>query len=163
IDRAQLAEAVGTIAGDDTILVIARDGRRAAALVRRLEAYAGRRGDALSRRHEETTKITKNDFVQKRFVFFVALRAFVKKVIGFGRRKRTRGESWNALCWHIRAGSIHRWRFRGWRSATAPKSSQSRWISGRARNWKRCAIARWPPARSGPTCWTSARSSPATT
>ena len=42
IDRAQLAEAVGTIAGDDTILVIARDGRRAAALVRRLEAYAGR-------------------------------------------------------------------------------------------------------------------------
>ena len=42
IDRAQLNEAVGTIAGDDTILVIARDGRRAAALVRRLEAYAGR-------------------------------------------------------------------------------------------------------------------------
>ena len=42
IDRAQLTEAVGTIAGDDTILVIARDGRRAAALVRRLEAYAGR-------------------------------------------------------------------------------------------------------------------------
>jgi len=42
IDRAQLAEAVGTIAGDDTILIVARDGRRAAALVRRLEAYAGR-------------------------------------------------------------------------------------------------------------------------
>ena len=42
IDRAQLDEAVGTIAGDDTILVIARDGKRAAALVRRLEAYAGR-------------------------------------------------------------------------------------------------------------------------
>ena len=42
IDRAQLTEAVGTIAGDDTILVIARDGRSAAALVRRLEAYAGR-------------------------------------------------------------------------------------------------------------------------
>jgi transcriptional regulator of arginine metabolism len=42
IDRAQLAEAVGTIAGDDTILIIARDGRRAAALVRRLEGYAGR-------------------------------------------------------------------------------------------------------------------------
>ena len=42
IDRAQLTEAVGTIAGDDTILVIARDGRRAAALVRRLEGYAGR-------------------------------------------------------------------------------------------------------------------------
>ena len=32
---------VGSIAGDDTILVIARDGRRAAALVKRLESYAG--------------------------------------------------------------------------------------------------------------------------
>jgi transcriptional regulator of arginine metabolism len=42
IDRAELAEAVGTIAGDDTILIVARDGRRAAALVRRLEGYAGR-------------------------------------------------------------------------------------------------------------------------
>ena len=41
IDRAQLAEAVGSIAGDDTILVIARDGKRAAALVKRLESYAG--------------------------------------------------------------------------------------------------------------------------
>jgi transcriptional regulator of arginine metabolism len=41
IDRARLREAVGTIAGDDTILVIARDDRRAAALVRRLESYAG--------------------------------------------------------------------------------------------------------------------------
>ena len=39
LDRAQLAETVGTIAGDDTILVIARDSRRAAALVKRLEAY----------------------------------------------------------------------------------------------------------------------------
>jgi len=42
IDRAQLPEAVGTIAGDDTILVIARDARRAAALVKRLEGYAGK-------------------------------------------------------------------------------------------------------------------------
>ena len=42
IDRAQLSEAVGTIAGDDTILVVARDARRAAALVKRLEHYAGR-------------------------------------------------------------------------------------------------------------------------
>ena len=42
IDRAQLSEAVGSIAGDDTILVIARDGRRAAALVKRLEGYAVR-------------------------------------------------------------------------------------------------------------------------
>ena len=42
IDRAQLPEAVGTIGGDDTILVIARDPRRAAAVVKRLEQYAGR-------------------------------------------------------------------------------------------------------------------------
>lgn len=42
MDRARLPEAVGTIAGDDTILVIARDARRAAALVKRLERYAGR-------------------------------------------------------------------------------------------------------------------------
>jgi transcriptional regulator of arginine metabolism len=41
IDRARLPEAVGTIAGDDTILVIARSDRRAAALARRLQAYAG--------------------------------------------------------------------------------------------------------------------------
>jgi len=41
IDRAQLPEAIGTIAGDDTILVIARNGKRAAALARRLERYAG--------------------------------------------------------------------------------------------------------------------------
>ena len=40
IDRARLPEAVGTIAGDDTILVIARDERKAAALARRLESYA---------------------------------------------------------------------------------------------------------------------------
>ena len=42
IDRAQLPDAVGTIAGDDTILVIARDRRKAAALVKRLEQYAAR-------------------------------------------------------------------------------------------------------------------------
>jgi transcriptional regulator of arginine metabolism len=41
IDRAQLPEMVGTIAGDDTILVIARDGRRAAAFAKRLGQYAG--------------------------------------------------------------------------------------------------------------------------
>jgi transcriptional regulator of arginine metabolism len=41
-DRARLPEAIGTIAGDDTILVIARDARRAASLARRLEEYAGR-------------------------------------------------------------------------------------------------------------------------
>src|SRR5437667_4354906 len=39
IDRARLPEAVGTIGGDDTILVVARDTRRAAALVKRLEKY----------------------------------------------------------------------------------------------------------------------------
>ncbi len=40
LDRAQLTETVGTIAGDDTILVIARDNKRAAALMKRLKAYA---------------------------------------------------------------------------------------------------------------------------
>jgi transcriptional regulator of arginine metabolism len=39
LDRAQLSEVVGTIAGDDTILVIARGGRGAAALVKRLKEY----------------------------------------------------------------------------------------------------------------------------
>ena len=42
IDRAQLAEVVGTIAGDDTILLIARGASRAAALVKRLDGFAGR-------------------------------------------------------------------------------------------------------------------------
>jgi transcriptional regulator of arginine metabolism len=41
IDRARLPEAVGTIAGDDTILVIAKDGRRASAFVKKLEQFAG--------------------------------------------------------------------------------------------------------------------------
>jgi len=40
LDRAQLHEAVGTIAGDDTILIIGRDSKRAAALAKRLETYA---------------------------------------------------------------------------------------------------------------------------
>jgi transcriptional regulator of arginine metabolism len=39
MDRAQLPEAVGTIAGDDTILVIGRGGRGAAALVKRLKDF----------------------------------------------------------------------------------------------------------------------------
>jgi transcriptional regulator of arginine metabolism len=39
LDRARLAEVAGSIAGDDTILVIARDGRVAAALVKRLKEY----------------------------------------------------------------------------------------------------------------------------
>ena len=41
LDRARLPEIVGTIAGDDTILVIAPDVRRARALVKRLEAITG--------------------------------------------------------------------------------------------------------------------------
>jgi transcriptional regulator of arginine metabolism len=40
LDRAQLGEVVGTIAGDDTILVIARGARPAAALVKRLKDYS---------------------------------------------------------------------------------------------------------------------------
>jgi transcriptional regulator of arginine metabolism len=42
IDRASLSEVVGTIGGDDTILVIARDGRRARTLERRLAGWARR-------------------------------------------------------------------------------------------------------------------------
>jgi transcriptional regulator of arginine metabolism len=42
IDRARLPEVVGTIGGDDTILIVARDQRQAASLVRKLEGYAGR-------------------------------------------------------------------------------------------------------------------------
>jgi transcriptional regulator of arginine metabolism len=40
LDRARLPEIVGTIAGDDTILVIAPDARRAKGLVKRLEAFS---------------------------------------------------------------------------------------------------------------------------
>ena len=40
IDRAQVPEAVGTIAGDDTILVIAHGARGAAALVKQLKDYS---------------------------------------------------------------------------------------------------------------------------
>ena len=39
VDGAKFSEIAGTIAGDDTVLIIARDSRRAAALVKRLEAY----------------------------------------------------------------------------------------------------------------------------
>jgi len=41
LDRARLPEVVGTLAGDDTILVIAPDARRARALVKRLEGNGG--------------------------------------------------------------------------------------------------------------------------
>jgi transcriptional regulator of arginine metabolism len=40
IDRAAVPEVVGTIGGDDTILVIARDARRARLLERRLASWA---------------------------------------------------------------------------------------------------------------------------
>lgn len=40
LDRAQLPETVGTIAGDDTILIVARGARGAAALVKRLKDYS---------------------------------------------------------------------------------------------------------------------------
>jgi len=42
IDRARLPEVAGTIAGDDTILVICRGASAAAALVQRLEAMRAR-------------------------------------------------------------------------------------------------------------------------
>jgi transcriptional regulator of arginine metabolism len=40
LDRARLSEVVGTLAGDDTILAIAPDVKRAHALVRRLRHHA---------------------------------------------------------------------------------------------------------------------------
>jgi transcriptional regulator of arginine metabolism len=40
IDRAKLREVVGTLAGDDTILVVSRDPRHARALARQLEAWS---------------------------------------------------------------------------------------------------------------------------
>ena len=40
IDRAKLREVVGTLAGDDTILVISRDARNARALAKQLEAWS---------------------------------------------------------------------------------------------------------------------------
>jgi transcriptional regulator of arginine metabolism len=43
IDRAHLPEVVGTIAGDDTILVIAPDVRRARTLVKKLRDYSNGR------------------------------------------------------------------------------------------------------------------------
>ena len=40
IDRAKLDEVVGTVAGDDTILVVSRDARHAKALARQLETWS---------------------------------------------------------------------------------------------------------------------------
>jgi len=44
IDRALVPEVVGTIAGDDTVLVVCPDGRRARTLARRFEGWAKARG-----------------------------------------------------------------------------------------------------------------------
>ncbi len=43
LDQAHFPEVVGTVAGEDTILVIALDARRAKALVRRLDSLAAQR------------------------------------------------------------------------------------------------------------------------
>ncbi len=43
LDNAQLPEVVGTVAGEDTILVVTFDAKRARALVRRLESFADQR------------------------------------------------------------------------------------------------------------------------
>jgi transcriptional regulator of arginine metabolism len=40
IDRARMPEVVGTLAGDDTILIIARDAKNALAVVKQLQAFA---------------------------------------------------------------------------------------------------------------------------
>ena len=40
IDRARMPEVVGTLAGDDTILIIARDAKSAQAVVKKLNALA---------------------------------------------------------------------------------------------------------------------------
>ena len=130
IDRAQLPEVVGTIAGDDTILVIARDARRA------------RRAGQAAR----------------------GIREAVDRPAPPDRSRRRRGVArWNASCSRTRAGSTPRWRFRGSPSTTAPRSSPSRWTSGRAGSSRPSATARWRPARCARTCSTCARSSRATT
>lgn len=50
IDTARFPEVVGTLAGDDTILAITRDARRARAFVRRIESLAQGVGDDSRRR-----------------------------------------------------------------------------------------------------------------
>lgn len=42
LDRVEMADVIGTVAGDDTILVVAREGVRGRAVQRRLEAFAQR-------------------------------------------------------------------------------------------------------------------------
>jgi transcriptional regulator of arginine metabolism len=40
IDRARLPEVAGTLAGDDTVLIVARDARAAQAVVKQLRDFA---------------------------------------------------------------------------------------------------------------------------
>jgi arginine repressor len=41
VDEAQLPEVVGTVAGEDTVLIVARDARRARSVMKRLEPFTG--------------------------------------------------------------------------------------------------------------------------
>jgi transcriptional regulator of arginine metabolism len=40
LDEARLPEVVGTVAGEDTVLVVARDARRARSVMKRLEGFS---------------------------------------------------------------------------------------------------------------------------
>jgi transcriptional regulator of arginine metabolism len=51
LDRSGLPEVVGTIAGDDTVLVVAREPLSGAALVKQLTSWAGSDPDTLERTH----------------------------------------------------------------------------------------------------------------
>jgi transcriptional regulator of arginine metabolism len=51
LDRSGLPEVVGTIAGDDTVLVVAREPVTGAALVKQLTSWAGSDPDTLERTH----------------------------------------------------------------------------------------------------------------
>ncbi len=48
IDQAELAEIAGTVAGDDTILLVVRDGFPLPVLIRRFEAMMGRVREAIA-------------------------------------------------------------------------------------------------------------------
>lgn len=56
IDRAQLAEVAGTIAGDDTILLVCRGADAAAAVEARLSAMVGKQMQAASPSRADKTK-----------------------------------------------------------------------------------------------------------
>jgi transcriptional regulator of arginine metabolism len=44
LDRARISQVAGTVAGDDTVLVVASEGTKGSALARRLAAMAGQAG-----------------------------------------------------------------------------------------------------------------------